>query len=218
MARKSGQDTEASRSTKRKWYKAVTSSLFKARHIPNLITVLRILLVAPFLWFLLEERYGAALLLFVIAGVSDALDGFLAKYFGWTSELGGLLDPIADKLLLMGAILALGWLNELPGWLVMLVILRDAIIISGAIGYHFLIERFEAAPLLISKFNTLVQLILVFAVIVHYGMTALPTWLLTGLINLTALTTVWSGAAYVWQWGQRARQQRRSKTRIGNGS
>jgi cardiolipin synthase len=93
----------------------------KPRDIPNLITGLRILLVAPFLWLLLEEHYGAALLLFVIAGISDALDGFLAKYYGWTSELGGLLDPIADKLLLMGAILALGWLNELPGWLVMLV-------------------------------------------------------------------------------------------------
>ena len=184
--------------------------LLKARHLPNLITGLRILLVAPFLWALLEERYSTALLLFIIAGVSDALDGFLAKYFGWTSELGGLLDPIADKLLLMGAILALGWLNELPGWLVALVILRDLLIVGGAVSYHLLIERFEAAPLMISKLNTLVQLILVCAVIVHYGMIPLPNILLTGLIVLTALTTVWSGAAYIWQWSQRARSRRRS--------
>lgn len=184
--------------------------LLKAHHIPNLITGLRILLVAPFLWALLEERYGAALLLFVIAGVSDALDGFLAKYFGWTSELGGLLDPIADKLLLIGAILALGWLNELPGWLVTLVILRDLLIVSGAVSYHLLIERFEAAPLMISKLNTLVQLMLVCTVIVHYGMISLPEALLTGLIVLTALTTLWSGAAYVWQWSQRARRRSRS--------
>lgn len=182
--------------------------LLKARHIPNLITGLRILLVAPFLWALLEERYGTALLLFVIAGVSDALDGFLAKYFGWTSELGGLLDPIADKLLLMGAILALGWLNELPGWLVALVILRDLLIVCGAISYHMLIERLEAAPLMISKLNTLVQLMLVCAVIVHYGMIPLPEILLTGLIALTAITTVWSGSAYVRQWSQRARNRR----------
>jgi cardiolipin synthase len=186
----------------------VAPLLLKARHIPNLITGLRILLVAPFLWALLEERYSTALLLFVIAGVSDALDGFLAKYFGWTSELGGLLDPIADKLLLMGAILALGWLNELPGWLVALVILRDLLIVSGAVSYHLLIERLEAAPLMISKLNTLVQLMLVCAVIVHYGMIPLPEILLTGLIALTAITTVWSGSAYVRQWSQRARNRR----------
>ncbi len=192
--------------------------LLKARHIPNLITGLRILLVAPFLWALLEERYSTALLLFVIAGVSDALDGFLAKYFGWTSELGGLLDPIADKLLLIGAILALGWLNELPGWLVALVILRDLLIVCGAISYHMLIERLEAAPLMISKLNTLLQLMLVCAVIVHYGMIPLPEILLTGLIALTAITTVWSGSAYVRQWSQRARNRRnRSVDDAGDG-
>lgn len=176
----------------------------KPRDIPNLITGLRILLVAPFLWLLLEERYGAALLLFIIAGISDALDGFLAKYYGWTSELGGLLDPIADKLLLMGAILALGWLNELPGWLVVLVILRDIMILGGAVAYHLLVERFQAAPLLISKLNTLMQLTLVCTIIIHYGLISLPAWLLAGLIYFTALTTLWSGAAYIWRWGYRA--------------
>lgn len=176
----------------------------KARDIPNLITGLRILLVAPFLWLLLDERYGAALLLFVLAGVSDALDGFLAKYCNWTSELGGLLDPIADKLLLMGAILALGWLGELPGWLVALVILRDLLIVGGAIGYHFLIERFQAHPLPSSKLNTFMQLGLVCAIIVNYGMMPLPQWLLTALILLTALTTIWSGIAYIGRWGRLA--------------
>lgn len=182
---------------------------FQLRHIPNLITSLRILLVAPFLWLLLEERYGAALALFVIAGISDALDGFLAKYYGWTSELGGLLDPIADKLLLMGAILALGWLNELPGWLVTLVIARDLVIVGGAVAYHLRVEHFHAAPLMISKLNTLMQILLVGAVIVHYGLTRLPGWLLTGGIYLTALTTAWSGAAYVWRWGRLARRKAR---------
>lgn len=187
----------------------------KTRDIPNLITGLRILLVPPFLWLLLQERYEAALLLFVIAGISDALDGFLAKYFGWTSELGGLLDPIADKLLLIGAILTLGWLSELPVWLVVLVILRDAIIVVGAISYHLMIGRVRASPLLISKLNTFMQLTLVFAVIVHYGMVPLPSWLLAGLIYLTALTTGWSGAAYVWQWGRRAWSTARDKPTSG---
>lgn len=174
------------------------------RNIPNLITSLRILLVPPFLWLLLQERYEAALLLFVIAGVSDALDGFLAKHYGWTSELGGLLDPIADKLLLVGALLTLGWLNELPHWLVALAILRDIVIIIGAISYHLLVEPVQGNPLLISKVNTLLQLTLVFAVIIHYGLLPLPSWLLTGLIYATALTTVWSGITYVWRWSRKA--------------
>ncbi|MBL8258831.1 MAG: CDP-alcohol phosphatidyltransferase family protein [Candidatus Competibacteraceae bacterium] len=176
----------------------------KTRDIPNLITGLRILLVPPFLWLLLREQYGLALLLFVIAGVSDALDGFLAKHYGWTSELGGILDPIADKLLLLGALLVLVWLRELPVWLVTLAILRDAVIVAGAIGYHVLIERVRGDPLLSSKLNTLLQLILVFAVIVHYGLLPLPPALLSGLIYLNALTLLWSGTAYVWQWGRRA--------------
>lgn len=184
----------------------------KTRDIPNLITSLRILLVPPFLWLLLQERYGAALLLFTVAGVSDALDGFLAKHYGWTSELGGLLDPLADKLLLIGAILALGWLRELPVWLVALVILRDVVIVTGAVSYHLMVERVQASPLLISKLNTLMQLTMVFVVIVHYGMMTLPSWLLTGWIYMTALTTVWSGTAYVWQWGQRAWSTARVKS------
>ena len=182
----------------------------KPRDIPNLITGVRILLVAPFLWLLLEERYGAALLIFVIAGASDALDGFLAKHYGWTSELGGFLDPLADKLLLVGAILALGWLGELPGWLVALVVARDLIILGGAVTYHWWIERVHAAPLLISKLNTLVQLTLVCAIIIHYGLSPLPATLLTGLMGMTVLTTVWSGCAYVWRWGRRAWRQIRS--------
>ncbi len=177
--------------------------LLKACHIPNLITSLRIVLVVPLLWALVQGHYGAALLLLVVAGVSDALDGFLARSCGWTSELGGLLDPIADKLLLAGAILVLGWRGELPGWLVALVLLRDLVIVGGAASYHLLIERFSAAPLRLSKFNTLIQLGLVCAVIVH-GMMPVPEWVLTGLIALTALMSLWSGAAYVRQWSRRA--------------
>ncbi len=179
------------------------------RDIPNLITGLRILLVAPFLWLLLKQHYDAALLLFTLASLSDALDGFLAKHYGWTSELGGLLDPIADKVLLIGAILTLGWLNALPLWLVALVIARDVVIVMGAALYHLRIERFHAAPLLISKLNTLLQLVLVGAVILHYGILALPAWLLAGSIYLTALTTIWSGAVYVWRWGRLAQRKTR---------
>lgn len=177
---------------------------FEPRNIPNLITVLRILLVAPILWLLLQRRYGEALLLFLIAGLSDGIDGLLAKRYGWTSRLGGMLDPLADKLLLVGTFLVLGWIGDLPVWLVGLVILRDGVIISGAVSYYYLIGPFEAEPLLISKINTLIQIFLVLAVIFSRGVIPLPDALMTALIYLTALTTVWSGSVYLGAWTRRA--------------
>lgn len=177
---------------------------FEPRHIPNLITVMRILLVAPLLWFLFEGRYVEALILFLIAGLSDGVDGFLAKYYRWTSRLGGILDPIADKLLLVSMMLMLGWRGDLPMWLVVLIILRDVVIVSGAIAYHYLIEPLQARPLLISKLNTLFQLVLVLAVLFDKGMTALPSELLTLVLYSTAFTTLVSGIAYVWKWSQLA--------------
>jgi cardiolipin synthase len=173
-------------------------------HIPNLITLARILLVPPILWLVLQERFGAALLLFLVAGVSDGIDGFLAKRFGWTSWWGGILDPLADKLLLMGTVLALGWEGILPPWLVALIVLRDVVIVSGALAYHYFFEPVEATPLLISKLNTLMQIMLVLTVIFDRSIMALPDALLTTLFAATALTTLWSGAAYVVEWSRRA--------------
>ncbi len=166
------------------------------------------LLVMPILGFLLYEQYRWALVLFFTAGVSDIVDGFLAKRHGWTSRLGGILDPLADKLLIMGSVLALGWLGELPAWLVVLVIVRDIVIVCAAISYHYWVEPFEAAPLAISKVNTLVQLALVFAIIVSNGLIALPKLLLQMLIVGAALTTLLSGVAYGWRWGRRALHKR----------
>lgn len=176
----------------------------QARDIPNLITFLRLLLVPPIVLGLLTGHYTFALTLFVIAGLSDALDGFLAKTFKWTSRLGGLLDPIADKLLLVSCYLALTWQELLPVWLTGAVIGRDLVILSGAILYNALIERVEAAPSVISKLNTLSQLTLVVAVLFNYGAQALPAGWLDVLVFSVLATTLMSGADYVWTWGWRA--------------
>jgi cardiolipin synthase (CMP-forming) len=176
----------------------------QARDIPNAITVARLLLVPPIVLCLLNDRYGLALILFMVAGVSDALDGFLAKRFGWTSRLGGLLDPIADKLLLVSCYLALTWQGLLPLWLTALVIGRDLVILAGAILYHALIERVEAAPSVISKLNTLSQLLLVMAVLFNYGAQVLPAGWLDVLVYAVLATTLLSGIDYVWTWGWRA--------------
>ncbi len=183
----------------------------KARDIPNLISILRIILTVPTVWMLLQQRFDIALILFAVSGFSDGLDGFLAKRFGWQSTLGGLLDPLADKVLLVSTVLALGWLGLIPWWLVLAVILRDLIIVIGAAVYHFRIQHLEAAPSRISKINTVVQIVLVIAVVFDKGLVALPADVIPGLIWITLTTTCLSGIDYVWVWSQRATADRQAK-------
>lgn len=183
----------------------------RARDIPNLITGLRLLLVPPILWLLWHDDHGAALLLFLIAGASDALDGALARGFHWQSRLGGILDPIADKSLLVGCFLVLGASGELPLWLVVLVLGRDLVIVAGAVAWQWLIAELNARPSLISKLNTFMQLAVVLAVLLSHGATPLPHRLLRLLEWTMALTTLWSGIDYVWRWSRLARRHVRGE-------
>jgi cardiolipin synthase len=159
---------------------------------------------------LLEQRFDIALLLFVVSGISDGLDGFLAKRFAWQSSLGGLLDPLADKFLLVSSLLALGWLGLIPWWLVAIAILRDLAIVTGATIYHLRIKHLEAEPSLISKVNTVVQIVLVIAVVLDQALIVLPALVISGLIWVTLATTLLSGFDYVWVWSRRAASDRRS--------
>lgn len=178
--------------------------MMRREDIPNLISILRILLSIPVVWMLLEQRFDIALILFAIAGVSDGLDGFLAKHYGWQSQLGGLLDPLADKVLLVSSYVSLALLGLIPVWLMLLVILRDLVIVTGALVYNFRIRELEAEPSLLSKFNTLAQILLVLAVVMDRGLIALPLALVQGLIWLVFFTTILSGVNYVWVWSHRA--------------
>lgn len=176
----------------------------KPSDIPNLITVFRFLLVPPLVWLLLNDRFGAALVVFGVAGFSDGLDGFLAKRFHWTSRIGALLDPLADKLLLIASFVTLGWLGWIPVWLVVLVCLRDVVIVTGAVSYHFLIEPLTAEPSLISKLNTLAQILLVLAVMLNRDILPLPALWLDVLLYSVLAATLWSGFDYVWTWSRKA--------------
>ena len=182
----------------------------KPSDIPNIITVFRFLLVPPLVLLLLSHRYGAALIVFGVAGFSDGLDGFLAKRYGWSSRMGALMDPLADKLLLVASFITLGWLGWIPLWLVALVILRDLVIVIGAMVYHWCVEHFETAdPSLVSKLNTFTQILLVLAVMFSQSVQALPVLLLDVLLYSVLATTIWSGLDYVWIWGRRARSLRK---------
>ena len=172
--------------------------------IPNAICVLRILLVAPCALTLLAGRYELTLLLFGVAAVSDALDGWLAKTFGWTSRLGKILDPIADKLLLVTVFLTLVWLGLAPGWLVATVVVRDVLIVGGAIAYRVLIGYVEGHPTPVSKLNTLLQLSYVLAVIAAAAWHAVPPALVIAVGAATFVTTVVSGIDYVLTYARAA--------------
>jgi cardiolipin synthase len=180
--------------------------MLRPKDIPNLITLLRILLVIPVVYALLQKEFGLALGLFFIAGVSDGVDGFLAKHYHWQSRLGSLLDPLADKLLLVSSSLSLAWLGLLPGWLVAAVLLRDLLIVGGAAWWNFHISLLQAEPTIISKINTFMQIVLVLTVVLAQIFSQLPDGTLTALIWVTLATTLSSGIDYVWEWSKRARE------------
>ncbi|MGB5734679.1 MAG: CDP-alcohol phosphatidyltransferase family protein [Thiohalocapsa sp.] len=168
--------------------------------LPNVISTLRLVAVVPVIHLLVSERYGWALLVFLIAGISDGVDGFLAKHYGWQTSLGGILDPLADKALLISCYLVLGTMGLIPLWLTLAVLFRDLVIVSGGVLYHHLIEDVQATPTRLSKLNTVVQIVLVVAVIADAGPLPLPPILLETLIWSCLATTVLSGLLYVLLW------------------
>lgn len=185
------------------------------RYIPNIISILRILLVIPVVHFLWHHEYGKALMIFFIAGVSDVMDGYLARRFGWMTRLGSLLDPLGDKLLMTAIYLTLGLMGRLPLWLVGLVIGRDIVIVAGALAYRLLVREITMQHLLISKINTGAQILLVLLLIYQLSTfrfaEQIPDVVITGLIYLVALTTLASGLAYVVIWSLRARRALKAK-------
>lgn len=172
--------------------------------LPNLITIARMVAVVPLVWLLMNERYAAGLIVALVAGASDAIDGYLAKRNGWESRVGGILDPLADKLLLLCSYIVLAAQGILPAWLVMMILARDVIIIAGGLGFHYLVARVEPEPTLISKLNTFFQILLVLAILVHLATIPLPGHTIDVLITIVTLTTIISGVHYVGVWGRRA--------------
>jgi len=166
------------------------------RFLPNLITLLRFAAVPLLVWWLLDSQFNNALLLFFLMGLSDALDGYLARSFNWKTTLGSYLDPAADKVMLISSYVTLGALDLLPHWLVLIVIMRDVALLSGAVSYVSTTRRFEIEPSLISKLNTFVQILLVFAV-VYSQLNAVPLMMINLLVGFTVLTTLASGYDYL---------------------
>lgn len=173
--------------------------------LPNAISLLRIALIAPILLLILEGAFGWALALFLLAGFSDGLDGYLAKRFAWHTRLGALLDPVADKLLVAGLFITLAYTQDIPVWLAAVVILRDVVIVAGATVYNFFVRPVQGEPTRVSKLNTSLQLLFLLFVISRAGFDWPEPITLTVLGASVLVTVVISGVDYVWSWSRRAR-------------
>lgn len=169
-------------------------------NIPNFITLARVILVPVIFWLLISGRVQAAFVAFVAAGISDAVDGFLAKRFGWVTELGTYLDPIADKLMIVSLFIALGISGNLPSWLVIAVVSRDILIVIGVVLTWLLGHPAPIKPLAVSKANTLAQILLVATVLGDEGFALGLDTLRTLLVWVTGALTLASLAAYTRAW------------------
>ncbi|MDB6089924.1 MAG: CDP-diacylglycerol--glycerol-3-phosphate 3-phosphatidyltransferase [Gammaproteobacteria bacterium] len=167
------------------------------RHLPNLICLFRLALIWPVAAALQAGNYSVALALFVAAAVSDGLDGYLAKRFHWTSELGKFLDPCADKLLLVTVFIEAAWLGLVPWWITAAAVARDVLIGLGALAFRVWFGPLHGRPTIISKINTAAQLLYLMAVMVNAAAGYPPHEILDALALLTLVTIVLSGLHYV---------------------
>ncbi|GJL82869.1 MAG: CDP-diacylglycerol--glycerol-3-phosphate 3-phosphatidyltransferase [marine bacterium B5-7] len=176
--------------------------------IPNFLTFARIAATPVMVLLLRDRAYESALLLFIIAGVTDGLDGYIAKRFNFISRLGAILDPIADKMLIVSAYVMLAVLGDIPFWLFLLVGFRDLMIVGGYLILETLEGDVQMQPSVVSKINTFLQITLVIAVLLDK-----TGWVSVGvflplLIGCVTVTTLLSGAHYVWYWGIREESKR----------
>jgi cardiolipin synthase (CMP-forming) len=171
-------------------------------NLANLITLGRLLSVPVLVWLILAGQFAAAFWMFVLAGVSDAVDGFIAKRFDMRTRIGALLDPVADKTLLVSTYVTLGVAGQLPAWLVILVVSRDLMIVGGFIMVQLLAAQTKSEPLFVSKANTALQIVLVALTLARLGFALDDHGLGGALVLAVAATTVLSGAGYLVRWAR----------------
>jgi cardiolipin synthase len=174
------------------------------RQLPNIICVARIALAVPIAITLLEGRFVATLWLFALAAFSDGLDGYLAKRFGWTTELGKFLDPLADKLLLVTVFITLAVVGQTPVWLAVIVVARDVVIGAGAAIYARAFGPLNGRATIVSKINTGVQILYVLALVASLGLAWPPQPVVVTFAAAVFVTTMVSGIDYIITYSRRA--------------
>ena len=173
--------------------------------LPNFITIARLVLTPAIISFVIDEKWGLAFAIFVVAGISDALDGWLAKTFSLQSELGAVLDPLADKALIISIYVALASGGNLPSWLAILVVSRDALILGGVLVAWFLSRPVKVKPQFSSKATTAAQIVLAAALLAGKAYGFQIEALESLLIASVAALTIASASVYLWFWVQHMR-------------
>jgi len=173
--------------------------------LPNAISIMRIMLILPILALFVNDEFGWALTLFIIAGLSDGVDGYVAKKYGWNTRLGAFLDPAGDKLLVAWSFGTLAFLGHIPVWLAVIVILRDVVIVAGSFMYHYLVRRLEGEPTFISKLNTGLEFAFLIFVMARAGFGGPEEITITIVGAAVLVTVVISGYDYVSNWIRSAR-------------
>jgi cardiolipin synthase len=177
--------------------------------IPNALTIIRCLLVAPVAWFIYQQQFLAALITFGFAGFTDGLDGFLARRYQWQSYIGSILDPIADKLLMTVSYIVLTVIGLLPVWLMLVVVIRDVVIIAGASLFRWLHGPYMMSPSKAGKASTFLQILLVLWLLIDQAFSLSGQKMSVILIWLTLAVTVYSGLEYVITWVRKSQGLKR---------
>jgi cardiolipin synthase len=171
------------------------------RSIPNGITVLRLILVLPIAFSIVEESYITAFLLFGVSGFSDGLDGFIARRYGWVSAFGKLIDPLADKLMMITTVLTLGLLGHFPVMLMVLIIVKDLTVLGGVFSYTTLAGFPSIQPNFLGKCTTAAQIFLLVSVLLNLGFPGmLPELFFSVFFWIVAIMTSFDGVIYLWLW------------------
>ncbi|NVK38558.1 MAG: CDP-alcohol phosphatidyltransferase family protein [Gammaproteobacteria bacterium] len=174
------------------------------RYLPNIITGMRLLAILPVAFCLWVEEYACAFVLFAFAGVSDGVDGYLARRFNWKSHWGAVMDPLADKLLLVTTAAILVFKSLLPLWLFIIMMGRDLMIVSGAAFYRWRFGPYEVTPSLFGKASTFFQILLVLSLLIHAAFGLMSEFQLDAIVTMTAAITLISGAHYFYIWIRKA--------------
>lgn len=174
------------------------------RHVPNAITVVRALLIPVIGALLLGGRYVEAFWMLLASALSDLVDGHVARRYNAHSRFGAIADPVADKLTMLTVTFILAWQGLVPVWLAAAIVLRDVVIVGGALAYHRVVGHVEMAPTWLSKFNTVVEFTVLAAVIADAAALIDDREWLPLLFAAVFVTVVTSGLQYVWIWGRRA--------------
>ena len=177
--------------------------MLSARYIPNIITGARIAFVPCLIWLLIHHQYERSLILVALMGLSDALDGFLARCYHWKTTLGAYLDPLADKIMLLAVFICFAVLGWVPWWFAALIVARDVVLLTGAVFYHWSTRQLKMEPLAISKVNTCAQIILAVSLI-YAQVGPMHNQIINALMTVVVCTTIASGGQYVIEWSRRA--------------